>query len=88
MTIVVHQNNTRFAPYDCRFCAYDTDTYDGAEDSSNRSTVGYGHTDGEAIADLLEIMQAEGELTLDEYHEALRAYGVRPVYRGPDRSGE
>jgi hypothetical protein len=40
--------------------AIDADTYDGAEDSSNRSHVGWGATEQEAIADLLEIL-AEAE---------------------------
>jgi hypothetical protein len=53
MKIVVHEDNTGFAPADCRFSAYDSDTYDGAEDSSNRNHVGYGPTKTKAIADLL-----------------------------------
>jgi hypothetical protein len=54
--------------------AIDDDTYDGAEDSSNRSHIGYGRTEAEAIADLLRL--------LDELAEAaevdaglLSAYG-------------
>jgi hypothetical protein len=52
MRIKVEEDNTGFAPADCRFAAYDTDTYDGAPDSSNRNHVGYGRTEAEAIADL------------------------------------
>ena len=54
--------------------AIDDDTYDGAEDSSNRNHIGYGRTEAEAIADLLRL--------LDELAEAaevdaglLSAYG-------------
>ncbi len=31
------------------------DDYDGAEDSKSRSEIGYGRTEAEAIADLLEL---------------------------------
>lgn len=34
--------------------AVDDNTYDGAPDSGNRHQVGYGATEAEAIADLLE----------------------------------
>lgn len=34
--------------------AVDADTYDGAEDSKNRNQIGFGHTEKEAIADLME----------------------------------
>ena len=36
--------------------AVDDDTYDGAEDSSNRNHVGYGRTEAEAIADLRRLL--------------------------------
>lgn len=39
---------------DSDWSAVDTDTYDGAEDSSNRFQIGWGETEMEAIADLLE----------------------------------
>jgi hypothetical protein len=39
--------------------AIDADTYDGAEDSSNRNQIGYGRTKAEAIADLLEQLEDE-----------------------------
>ena len=56
MNIVVHEDTTGFAPRDCRFTAVDTDTWDGAEDSRNRSTVGYGATPAAAIADLMALL--------------------------------
>lgn len=37
--------------------AVDEDTYDGAEDSSTRSQIGYGSTEQEAIADLMEQLE-------------------------------
>jgi hypothetical protein len=87
MKIVVHEDNTGFAPADCRFTAIDDDSYDGAEDSRNRSTIGYGATPEEAAADLLEIMLDEGEITEDEHAEALKAFGTEP-YLDPDRLRE
>jgi hypothetical protein len=63
MNIVVHEDTTGFAPRDCRFTAVDDDTYDGAEDSRNRATVGYGATPAAAIADLRELLAAEAWLT-------------------------
>lgn len=67
MHIAVHEDNTGFAPKHCRFTAIDDDSYDGAEDSRNRSTIGYGATPQEAITDLLEIMLDEGEITEAEH---------------------
>jgi hypothetical protein len=61
MKIVVHEDNTGFAPADCRFYAIDDDTYDGAEDSSNRNHVGYGRTEAEAISDLLRLLDELAE---------------------------
>lgn len=40
--------------------ALDSDTYDGAEDSSNRNHIGYGATEAEAIADLMTILEEAG----------------------------
>lgn len=37
--------------------AVDDDTYDGAEDSSTRGQIGYGATEADAIADLMEILE-------------------------------
>jgi hypothetical protein len=56
MNIVVAEDNTGYAPRGERFYAYDDDTYDGAEDSSNRNRVGHGATPDEAIADLLDML--------------------------------
>jgi hypothetical protein len=63
MNIVTEEDNTGFAPRHCRFTAHDADTYDGAEDSRNRATVGYGATPEAAIADLRELLAAEAWLT-------------------------
>jgi len=59
MDIRAFEDNTGYAPKSERYHAIDCDTYDGAEDSRNRATVGYGATAAEAIADLLEIMRDE-----------------------------
>ena len=56
MNIVVHEDETGFAPRSCRYQAVDDDTFDGAEDSRNRSTVGYGATPEAAIADLMALL--------------------------------
>jgi hypothetical protein len=49
----------------CRYMigygATDDDTYDGAEDSTNRNMIGYGATEAEAIADLERLLQEESE---------------------------
>jgi hypothetical protein len=63
MNIRVEEDTTGFAPRHCRFTAIDDDTYDGAEDSRNRATVGYGATPEAAIADLRELLAAEAWLT-------------------------
>lgn len=36
--------------------AYDADTYDGAPDSGTRGQIGYGKTEQEAIADLIDLL--------------------------------
>jgi hypothetical protein len=77
MNIVVHEDNTGYAPKHRRFTAYDDDTYDGAEDSRNRSTIGYGATESEAILDLIEIMYDECEIGEDEAHELMEDWRVR-----------
>jgi hypothetical protein len=63
MNIVTEEDSTGYAPRHCRFTAIDADSYDGAEDSRNRSTIGYGATPAAAIADLLELLAAEAWLT-------------------------
>jgi hypothetical protein len=42
---------------DYDWSAIDEDTYDGAEDSKTRHNIGYGATEAEAIADLMEILE-------------------------------
>jgi hypothetical protein len=42
---------------DYDWSAIDEDTYDGAEDSKTRCQIGYGATEAEAIADLMEILE-------------------------------
>jgi hypothetical protein len=59
--IVVHEDTTGVAPRDERYYAIDDATYDGAEDSKNRSTVGTGATPEAARADLLERMEDAGQ---------------------------
>lgn len=83
MDIRAFEDNTGYAPRSCRFTAYDADTYDWAPDQKRASSIGYGATPSEAIADLLEIMEAEGEITHDEYRMALLVYGAKP-YVDPD----
>jgi hypothetical protein len=39
--------------------AVDSDVYDGAEDSATRNQIGYGATEAEAIADLMEQIEPE-----------------------------
>jgi predicted RNase H-like HicB family nuclease len=46
-------------PYE--WSAIDDDTYDGAEDSSNRHMIGFGKTEAEAIADLERLIQEHHE---------------------------
>ena len=87
MDIRAFADNTGYAPKSERYHAIDYDTYDGAEDSSNRCTVGHGVTEAEAIADLLEIMLDDGEITHDECREAMRHFGGKP-YIDPDYARE
>ena len=44
-----------------QWCAIDDDTYDGAEDSRTRSQIGMGKTEAAAIADLMEILEYDGD---------------------------
>jgi hypothetical protein len=81
MNIVCHEDNTGFAPAAERFSAYDDDSYDGAEDSSNRSHVGRGATPEEAVIDLLDLLDDDGELTSDRVFNVLHDMGLDP-YRG------
>jgi hypothetical protein len=63
MNIVVHEDTSGWAPRDCRYSAVDDDTWDGAPDSRNRSTVGYGATPAAAIADLMALLA--NDLSID-----------------------
>ena len=81
MNIHIQEDNTGYAPKDCRFTAYDDDTYDWAPDQRRASSVGYGATREEAVADLLEIMEAEDEITADEMTMLLAAHGAKAPYR-------
>ena len=56
MNIRIQEDNTGYAPKDCRFTAYDDETFDGAEDSSTRNQVGHGATRIAAIRNLLDLL--------------------------------
>ena len=81
MNIVVHEDNTGYAPKDCRFTAYDDDTYDWAPDQRRASSIGYGATPTAAIADLLEIMESEDEISVDELTMLMAAHGIEELPR-------
>lgn len=51
------------------------DDYDGAEDSSNRSHIGYGATEAEAIADLIDNHPRDDE-PANEYVRDHGQFGV------------
>ena len=87
MNIVCHEDNTGFAPAAERFSAYDDDSYDGAEDSSNRSHVGRGATPAEAVNDLIDILLEAGEICHDEARDWLEAVGISR-YVDPDLARE
>ena len=69
MNIQVETDATGFAPRDCRYSAIDSDRYDGAEDSRNRSTVGYGATPEAAIADLMALLADDLSIDTDWLRE-------------------
>jgi hypothetical protein len=77
MNIVVHEDNTGYAPKYCRFTAIDGCTYGWAPDQRRASSIGYGATPAEAITDLLEIMLDECEITEEEFRDALRIHGAQ-----------
>jgi len=56
MKITTSNINPPVPSRDYDWSAIDSDTYDGAKDSSNRHQVGYGRTEREAIANLMEIL--------------------------------
>jgi hypothetical protein len=70
MNIVVHEDDTGYAPRDCRYSAIDCDTYDGAPDSRNRWHVGYGATPAAAEADLRRLLDEIAEMEDERLHEA------------------
>jgi hypothetical protein len=49
MNIQAHADNTAFAPHDSKWHAIDADSYDGPG-----CPIGFGPTEAEAIADLME----------------------------------
>jgi len=72
MKIEVTEDETGYAPKHCRFTAIDADTYDGAYDSRNRSSIGYGATPDEAIADLKEILEDDMNNCAEGVPESVR----------------
>ncbi len=73
MKIVTEVDTTGYAPRDCRYSAVDSDTYDGAEDSRNRSCIGYGATPAAAIADLMALLADELSIDTDWLRERATA---------------
>jgi hypothetical protein len=73
MNIVVHEDDTGYAPRDCRYSAVDDDTYDGTPDSRNRWHVGYGATPAAAEADLRRLLDEIAEMEDERLHEAQEA---------------
>jgi len=67
-----------------RWLAVDDDTYDGAEDSSNRHMIGYGRTEEEAIEDLKRLFREEAEWKEqeDDREAGVEEYAIRPELRG------
>ena len=63
MTIIVRADESGRAPWHSRYYAIDDDTYDGAEDSSNRHQVGRGASPDEAYAALSCLMMASSPTT-------------------------
>lgn len=48
------------------WCAFDDDSYDGAEDAPNRNHIGRGATEQEAVAALVEIIEESELYAADE----------------------
>jgi hypothetical protein len=65
--------------------AIDDDTYDGAEDSSNRHTIGYGATRDEAIADLQRLLQEEAESECSCRWSTVHSTDIDPPHQILDR---
>jgi hypothetical protein len=72
MNIRTEEDTTGFAPRHCRYSAVDDDVWDGAEDSRNRSTVGYGATPDAAVADLVALLADDLAIDADWLREARR----------------
>ena len=72
MQITTYQDDTGYAPQNCRWHAVDSDSFDGAPDTHPPSSVGYGATPAEAIRDLIEIMEDCGEITSAEAARLLK----------------
>lgn len=77
MDIQAFVDCTGYAPKAERWHAIDMDTYDGAEDSGPQH-MGYGHSQSEAILDLIDILLDEGEITHDERRELLALHNINP----------
>ena len=73
MNICVEADTTGHAPRDCRYSAVDSDTWDGAPDSRNRSTVGYGATPDAAVADLMALLADDLSIDTDWLRERATA---------------
>lgn len=73
MNIVTEADTTGFAPRSCRYSAHDDDTWDGAPDSRNRATVGYGATPEAAIADLMALLADDLSIDTDWLRERATA---------------
>ncbi len=54
MNVEVFPDLSGAAPLWANYYAIDRDTYDGAPDSTTRNHIGYGRTEAEAVADLME----------------------------------
>ena len=61
MNICIEADTSGFAPRGCRYSAINSDTYDGAEDSRNRSCIGHGDSPSDALGDLLLQMLEAGD---------------------------
>lgn len=56
--------------------AWDDETYDGAPDSSTRNQIGHGATEAEAISDLQEQLEPNGEWEhLENNPDVPQSYG-------------
>ena len=79
MNIQAHPDYTGLAPKHHSWCAFDADTYDGAEDTTPPCLVGSGCNAAEAILDLIEQMRDAGEITHDEAEELCWLHSINPM---------